>query len=394
MSDEFLQYREDGLSNALTGLGGKGDRAQATRPATRLTLTTEEVEELLKDPTIERICSAYPEDATKKKVEFTVGGDKEGEDFSDEQEGIRKYCETVAVRQERIDENFLDLGTIASELDAVTQAQFLANVYGGAGVLIDIDDGQDPSEPIAAKRIKTIRGLYVLDRWQLTPEARFTYDWTNPTHYRLNFGNRPEGLNNDEPISVVHRSRVLRFDGRNGRRMPSRVLQQNNGWGQSSIDAVWEVWRDYTTVFQYLSNMIADCSFFVYKLRGLRAMIESGNEDRLRKRFQNLRLSADVLGGAALGRGRHSVADPDFCWTAGTDRSIQGFSGRSNGDAVVDHLWARGDGACRSRDWGNGGKDLGGTGRKLSIFGFTRQAATSISFNLASQGWPNGGQGS
>lgn len=300
MSDELLQYREDGLSNALTGLGGKGDRAQATRPATRLTLTTEEVEELLKDPTIERICSAYPEDATKKKVEFTVGGDKEGEDFSDEQEGIRKYCETVAVRQERIDENFLDLGTIASELDAVTQAQFLANVYGGAGVLIDIDDGQDPSEPIAAKRIKTIRGLYVLDRWQLTPEARFTYDWTNPTHYRLNFGNRPEGLNNDEPISVVHRSRVLRFDGRNGRRMPSRVLQQNNGWGQSSIDAVWEVWRDYTTVFQYLSNMIADCSFFVYKLRGLRAMIESGNEDRLRKRFQNLRLSADVLGGAAL----------------------------------------------------------------------------------------------
>lgn len=299
MTETGSAYRADAMQNALTGLGGRGDRAQATRPVQRNDLRPEELEALLRDPTIERVCSAYPEEAVKKGVEFTLGGD-DGKDFSDEQEAMRKYCETCAVRQERADEAIVDLGTISSELDAVTQAQVLANIYGGAGVLIDIDDGQDPSEPISANKIKTIRGLYVLDRWQLTPEAKFTYDWTNPTHYRLNFGNRPEGLNDDEPISVVHRSRVLRFDGRNGRRMPSRVLQRNNGWGQSSIDAMWEVWRDYATCFQYLSNMIADCSFFVYKLKGLRSMIESGNEDRLRKRFQNLRLSVDVLGGAAL----------------------------------------------------------------------------------------------
>jgi uncharacterized protein len=299
MNDTSLDFRNDALGNVLTGLGGKGDRAQATRPIQRSDLSVEELEMLLRDPTIERICSAYPEDAVKKGVEFTLGGD-DGKDFSKETEAMRLYCSTLAVRGERLQEEILDHGTISSEMDAIAQAQFLANVYGGAGILIDIDDGVDPSEPIQAKKIKTIRGLHVLDRWQISPEAKFTLDWTNPTHYRLNLGNRPETLNDGEFISLVHRSRVLRFDGRNGRKMPSRVLQRNSGWGQSSIDAVWEVWRDYATVFQYLSNMIADCSLFVYKLRGLRAAIEAGHEDKLRRRFQSLRQSVDVLGGAAL----------------------------------------------------------------------------------------------
>ena len=303
MTETTPEYRADALGNVLTGLGGKGDRAQATRPIHRTDLSIEETEMLLRDPTIERICSAYPEEAVKKGVEFTLGGD-EGKDFSDEAAGMLDYCSTLAVRAEQMDEMLLDHGMISSELDAVAQAQFLANVYGGAGILIDVDDGQDPQEPIAAKKIKTIRGLHVLDRWQIHPEVKYTYDWTNPTHYRLNLGNRPESLRpesmGNELVTLVHRSRVLRFDGRNGRRMPSRVLQRNNGWGQSSIDAVWEVWRDYATVFQYLSNMIADCSLFVYKLRGLRNSIEAGHEDKLRKRFQNLRMSVDVLGGAAL----------------------------------------------------------------------------------------------
>ena len=255
------------------------DKSVTTSVSPTVLLAQQELEWLYSYAIPRRYVDAIPDDILRHRTTITLGGD----DTEDGQDLITAF------------EEFLKNTGFHEALSEVIKLQRL---YGGAGLVLLLDDGQEQDQPVDVKRLRGVRGYIPLSRHHLIPQDFTITDYSKPSHYRVTTSQR---LTDDQQGAYVnftiHSSRVARFDGLY---LPWNTRVRNTGWGMSVLQLLWESYKRYESAMSGLETMTADSDLFVHKIPGLFQRIASGNESDLRKRLEANSLSRSVYGGVVV----------------------------------------------------------------------------------------------
>jgi len=252
----------DGWKNLLSGFGTKHDPTSYSEPGATMRLPKTYVERIYRSDGIgRRIVDVPAEDMTREWV--TVSG-------QDGQARMQQLRNIHAQQQ-------------------VNKALRWAGLYGGAIIVLGIDDGRNLDTPVGSR----VRGVYfahVYDSWQVYYTTQDLYQDPMSEKY-----GKPEYVT-VQPISgtsyKVHESRILWFDGED---VPDRVRQKNNGWGDSKLQGVTDSLSRYAEAMGGVSNIIRDFVTPVLGMKNLSDLIASGQEEIVRKRLEILGLSQSML---------------------------------------------------------------------------------------------------
>lgn len=259
------------------GVGGK-DKTTATSVGSSYLLNQGELEALYSHGVPRRYVDAIADEILRHRATITIGGDDPG--AQDAITGFEEYLKNTQFHT------------------ALSEVIKLQRLYGGAGLVLLIDDGLPEDEPVDIARIRSIGGYVPLSRHELIPEDFTITDWSKPTHYRITTSQRITPDQNGPYVNVrVHSSRVARFDGLY---LPWRIRSRNTGWGHSVLQLIWESYKRYESAMSGLESMTSDADLFVHKIPGLFQRIASGNESDLRKRLEANNLSRSVYGGMVV----------------------------------------------------------------------------------------------
>jgi phage-related protein (TIGR01555 family) len=260
------------------GTAGK-DKSVTTAISPTVLLSQRELEYLYNYAIPRRYVDCIADDILRHHTTITLGGDKQ----TDSQDLISSFEEFLKVTQFH---------------QALSEAVKLQRLYGGAGLVLLIDDGLPEEEPVDLQRIRAVRGYIPLSRHHLIPEDFSITDYSKPSHYRITTSQRITPDQQSSYVNVrIHSSRVARFDGLY---LPWDTRVRNTGWGMSVLQLLWESYKRYEAAMSGLETMTADSDLFVHKIPGLFQRIASGNESDLRKRLEANSLSRSVYGGVVV----------------------------------------------------------------------------------------------
>jgi phage-related protein (TIGR01555 family) len=268
--DEDLTARLDGWVNQIAGLGVSGrDRGLNTFLCRRAFLDQETLDNLYaQNPIARRICDRPAADMTREG--FTVKG---------VDPGIVEAAES----------DMQDLQLAAW----LATGERWARQYGGALGIIDAHDGETKNTPLNKAQLTRINRLHIVDCNNARPRGVVRFSATGqgiPEQYEVTWP--------DNHVSVVHKSRTVRFDGIG---LPGRLQQERDYWGMSELEPVYDDVRRLYIVRQYLENFIHEVSIVVMKIKNLRKMSigkdGSGraNADKVVESLQSLRDHATIF---------------------------------------------------------------------------------------------------
>ena len=280
---ESDEIRNDGaLVNVITGLGvPTKDKTTATAISSRSLLTQTELEALYLAGVPRRYVDAIADTLLRHQVTIKLGE----EDGADNQSLIKDF------------DTYLKDNRFHYALAEVIKLQRL---YGGAGLVLLVDDGLDPAEPVNLSGIRSINGFIPLSRHELIPEDVSITDYSKPTYYRITTSQRLTPEQTATYVNVkIHNSRVARFDGLY---LPWNIRSRNTGWGMSVLQLMWDAFKRYETAMSGLESMTSDSDLFVHKIPGLFQRLASGAEGDIRKRLEANSLSRSLYGGMVVDR--------------------------------------------------------------------------------------------
>lgn len=289
--------RFDGWSNLLTGLGTARDKRTAGMIKTTERLPYEVLVDLYRsEPFAAKIVDRPVEDMTRKWFETRIEGEKSaGED-------VDKWLQKLEARA------------------AFALAAQWMRAYGGAGILLGINgkelDSRELSKPLDPASVKEITHLTVFSCRELQTVAYYSSpqlpNFGKPAIFRIvpqvpfgisgqrvaNFGASYMPVETTEvplhPWSIlpeVHESRVLQFDGVV---VDRRQRLQNWGWGDSVIQRVYELLRDFGGSLGGVSHLLQDFAQAILKVPGLTEAVASDNEGAIVKRAELLDMTRSI----------------------------------------------------------------------------------------------------
>jgi phage-related protein (TIGR01555 family) len=266
--------RADGLVNALTGMGTRRDKSQYTNSTPIVFLSQEELENLYSEWIPKRIVDIVAEQSTRKGFKVLFGGEGAA---AEEVSGVEQVIEDLYILE--------NLGLASKN----------ARLFGGAVILLYIDDGRSAEQPVDYKNIRSVEGMEVLDRWQIAPVINedALYDYAKATHYQIISGD----LIRQPQLTKIHKDRILRFDGE---WLPYRIRQRNYGWGMSTLQSAYDSFRFYSTGISSAATLLTEFDIFVHKLRGLSSMLAAGKEKDVRDRLVLNDMSKSIYRGYAI----------------------------------------------------------------------------------------------
>ena len=283
--------RADSYANALTGLAGGADKSSYGFFKTRPTLGPETLSDLYEQDAIAaRVVDRLVDDATREG--FFLTGEDESVDFA----SIQSELEDL------------------DALNAVADAWRWARLYGGALLIMVVNDGQKMDTPLNLATANKLSSLQVVESQFVTPvgfnPGLGARAFRRPEFYQITV---PFGSN--DKVRQVHRSRVIRFDG--VRVAPTRMIEKN-GWGPSILDRIFTELEQLGTVMGYCRSVMHDISLQVYKLSGLREQLcgSPSDQQNIRQVMETIRMSVDNLHVLALD------AEDDF---VEVNRSVAGL---------------------------------------------------------------------
>lgn len=274
------EYRNDGaLINVLTGMGTAArDKSVATNVATSRLLSQAELEALYTHGVPRRYVDAIADEILRHRptIKFATTEDAP----TDVIPTFEAFLRDIQFPQ------------------ALSEVIKLQRLYGGAVLVLLLDDGLQPEEPLDISRLRAFRGAIPLSRHHCIPEDVTLTDYNKPTHYRITTSQR---LTEEQTTSYshirIHASRIARFDGLY---LPWDTRVRNTGWGQSVLQLVWGAYKRYEGAMSGLETMASDSDLFVHKIPGLMQRIAAGNEADLRRRLEANSLSRSVYGGMVV----------------------------------------------------------------------------------------------
>lgn len=281
--------------NVLTGLGTARDRNESIGVKRSRVLSEAAVDALYEQSwLIRRIVDKLPQQGTRSGWDLSVG-DETSSRMKSRLDDVVGWTEKLHLRQ------------------AVGAAARYSRLYGGGAMVLIADDRTPIDQPLNLKRLRTIHGLYPIDRWRLYPAAGWSgvgepesyWFWTQNDRdlqkLQEQAGARQvatSGLGLAEATQVeIHSSRVIRIEG-----LPCswRSQQERQGWGVAVVDLVWDVFKRWETGQQSASDILHDFDLVVHKLPGLANMLAAGGEDKLRQRLQANAMARSTIGAYLL----------------------------------------------------------------------------------------------
>ena len=336
------EIRQDGvLINALTGMGLQQDRNRYTGIATPEFLTEIELDSLyLNSWLCRRVVDVVASEATRNGWDIGLGV---------ETKKARKQSDALVAAGDKL--------RIRKHLATAVR---MARLHGGAAVIMLIEEGGAPAkpgqpmsrleQPIRPGRIKSIKGLHVLDCHQIWPAA----GWSGvgaPDMYEFNTNMDTElksyGFEGVQLLKI-HSSRVLRIEGEE---TPWRFKSHFKWWGCSVLQPLWEVFKRYETGQTSAAALLHDFDQFIHKIPGLGGMITAGNQDAITRRLELNQMARSVYRGLVL----DTNEEASFI-----SRSAAGISD------ILDRLVQEVTGASKlphTKLWGESPSGLGASGR-------------------------------
>lgn len=267
-------YVADGLENVLTGMGlGNYDPRLGGRyrwrPANYV-----ELEQFHDSSDIAQVvCDRIPAYATKKWLTHIVSEDSGGADM------------VAALMGE-------DDRLCAKE--KFRKAMSWARIYGGAMMLLVVDDGLELADPLDVKKINKIENLVILHRWEVYRQI------INQRLGDPNFG-LPEffAVTGRTVTSVpqIHHTRFIRFDGSP---LSEEGFRKNDYWDDSHLTKLFEIARDYDDAYNGVALALKDFGINILKIKDLAGLVAGDNEGMLQKRIRLMQMSKSILTTAVI----------------------------------------------------------------------------------------------
>jgi phage-related protein (TIGR01555 family) len=249
----------DGLENLIAEVGtGQDKRAfNAFVNKRQLTKNTNELNAMYRTDWLSgKVVDIIPDDMTREWREF------DGEIDPDIVREIVEFEERIDLRGK------------------FNYAHKLARLYGTAFILLAVEDGQTPDKPMVVETLKPdcLKHITVLDCLHMKMYGAIPV--VDP--FSPNYG-MPEFYQVAQTGTVVHHSRVLRFDGV---RLPYDEFRRANFQSDSVLDRMYEAITNFNVTSVNAASMVYETNVDVVKVRGLMNYLQTKEgENLLRKRF-------------------------------------------------------------------------------------------------------------
>jgi len=165
-------------------------------------------------------------------------------------------------------------------ISAFRQAHKWARLYGTAFIVMSVDDGNFPEEPLDMNRVTkgSLRHIKVVDRHRINhAEVMPISDPLNPSY------GMPEFYRFNETSVKIHYTRVLRFDGV---LLPFDEFRRNNYFSDSVLDRMYDTLTNFSTVSDSAASMVYETNVDIMKIKNFMSQISTPQgEELLRKRM-------------------------------------------------------------------------------------------------------------
>jgi phage-related protein (TIGR01555 family) len=195
--------------------------------------------------------------------------------------GIKKGINIEGIEDIQKDKIFEKMKSI-QVLDKILKAWKLARLYGGAGILLSVSDGNDLEEPLDIENINNLNNLTVFDKYELQADTSIlTEDFSSQ-----NFG-MPEFYNlflNNVNFTTkrIHYTRILKF---NGILLTQRLFIENGYWHSSVLSPLYDSLSRFNQVNSYLSDIIFNYSVGTLKIKNIADLLAAGKDSLIRNRI-------------------------------------------------------------------------------------------------------------
>lgn len=177
-------------------------------------------------------------------------------------------------------EEFEDLEAELKVRFYFNQAHKMARLYGGAVIVLDIQDGEDPKTEFNIARMKKgqLRHMKVVDLTRIIPGPHIITNPLDPMY------GQPEYYRFAESGIEVHHSRLIRFDGI---RIPFQEYRRNNYWNDSILNRLYQQIKNLELVIKSSASLVYESNIDVVKIAALRDYLQdSTSTNLLIKRLQ------------------------------------------------------------------------------------------------------------
>jgi len=148
-------------------------------------------------------------------------------------------------------------------LEIVGEAEIWKRLFGGAGIIINME--VDPAQPFKHEKTKKLE-FYACDRWELAAGQ-------GPKAELFNFYG-----------TEIHQSRVIKFIGR---KAPSFIRPQLQGWGMSEVERMVRDLNAYIKNKNLIFELLDESKIDVYKIKGFNTSLITGpGTAKIQKRME------------------------------------------------------------------------------------------------------------
>lgn len=265
--------RADSWLNLVTGLGVPGrDKAVHGFFGPAREFIQREVEDLYRgDAIAARIVDTLPNDAVANWYDVQIAALTETDEELDAKEvnrlsaGIQKEFRRLKLRTK---------GKKALRWD---------RLYGGAVLVMMIEDGQEPDKPVRVENIKKVHALHPLHRYRVTQGPIETDPLSQ--HFGLpgSYVLHPRVANDPVGFQIVHADRVLRFLSID---LPEDAKRRTlDNWGDSIFSRTHEALMDYQMAHRAAASLISDFAQAVWGIPHLTEMLAAKREELIQRRY-------------------------------------------------------------------------------------------------------------
>lgn len=269
--------RADGWANVLTGLGMASKDKRVGAEAVYEPMREVDCENLYaSDDVAAALIDTLPDDAIREWVCFTGFDDDQGKALEDELDVLKAPTR-------------INLGWK------------FGRCYGGAAILMNVDDSMDLSEPLNLDRIRELKSLVVLTRYELWPKTYdtdlFSDNYGRPLTYVIRPRQTPMAVDTQDYGSEVHHTRLIRFDGV---KLPQRLEIANQYWGDSLFTRTFNAIRNYNVSHDAIATILQEFNQGVFKMKGLADLLLNGDDEVVLNRLQIINISRSVARSVVL----------------------------------------------------------------------------------------------
>lgn len=278
-SKKASKKRYDGWQNVLTNLGVQNKDKRTGMGAVENYLSEQVIASVYQaDDIFAKVVDKLPEDMTREGFTVIVN---ENEDLTSE-----------------IQEIFENL-----DLDAkIEKGLKYARLYGGAGMIMGVQDGRLPWQEVNFNSIKGIDYIALLNRFELMPDLGvigidkdvMSKNFGRPTYYKLQDS---KVKINDTNYVKIHHDRIIRFDGIQLGRDQMPLVDY---WGDSILGRLYDQLRNFQSSHSSAALIMEDFTQLVIKLKNLSDMIASGDSALVQERFALLTKTASIINAVVL----------------------------------------------------------------------------------------------